>query len=134
MRFTHDGPWYRLDGRLFAHNIAELSADAVTLPLNLTETGQYVGEGLSHLQGTTIAWTGADFDGSYLSDEACQDWTSTAGGAVHSIEVNSIGVGEVGFSHWISSGDSRDCNVNYARLFCLSDADVIYHDEFQTMP
>lgn len=132
-RFTHDGPWYRLDGRLFANNLTELAANTVTLPLNLTETGQYIGEGLSHLQGTTIAWTGADFDGSYAAGETCQDWTSTGGSAAHSIEVNSVGIGEAGYSHWISAGDSRSCDVNYARLVCLSDADVIFHDEYETL-
>src|SRR6185369_8952649 len=35
-RFQYDGPWYRRDGLLFAHDKAELIGGAVTLPLNVT--------------------------------------------------------------------------------------------------
>src|SRR5262249_24805718 len=41
-RFQFDGPWYRRDGLLFAHDKAELTGGAVTLPLNVTENGSYV--------------------------------------------------------------------------------------------
>jgi len=128
-RFEFDGPWYRRDGLLFAHGKAELTGGAVTLPLNVTEDGLYT--------GIAVALTGAKKDGA-PSGLDCSSWTATdtspAGGAL----ANSIAFFGNGLN-WLGPADSTCADVLPAgdwprKLFCLSDADVVFHDEFSAVP
>jgi hypothetical protein len=129
-RFQFDGPWHRLDGLVFAHSKAELTGGAVTLPLNVTETGTY--------SGIAVALTGARPDGT-PSGHDCDNWSqdtlsSPASGAL----ANSIAFYANG-SDWLSPADVSCASVVVPndwprKLFCLSDSDVLFHDEFDTVP
>jgi hypothetical protein len=129
-RFQFDGPWYRRDGLIFAHDKAELTGGAVTLPLNVTETGEYT--------GIAVALTGARADGT-PSGHDCGNWgfdatDSPAGGAL----ANTIAFYANGHD-WLGPADSSCVNVlapnDWPRkLFCLSDSDVVFHAEFETSP
>lgn len=129
-RFQNDGPFFRLDGRLFADDLAQLSSGTVRLPLNLTETGIFLGEGRNAFFEDTVAWTGARVDGT-PSTEDCGNWSNELLGGATSAPVNSIGSGSLGGT-WIGGrGQSKQCSESRARLFCLSDSDVIFHDSFE---
>ncbi len=129
-RFEFDGPWYRRDGLLFAHDKTELTSGAVTLPLNTTETGAYT--------GIAVALTGARADGT-PSGHDCGDWdldsvASPAGGAL----ANSIAFYANGHN-WLGPADSSCSNMlapgDWSRkLFCLSDSDMVFHGEFENLP
>lgn len=128
-RFEFDGPWYRRDGLLFAHDKAELTSGAVTLPLNVTESGLYT--------GVAVALTGAKKDGT-ASGHDCADWTSQDTSPGDGALANAIAFYGNGMN-WLSPAQST-CAAVLApddwprKLFCLSDADVIFHDEFVTLP
>jgi hypothetical protein len=123
-RFQYDGPWYRRDGLLFAHDKAELIGGAVTLPLNVTETGTYL--------DISVALTGALRDGS-PSGFDCNGWAGGADARATGALVNSIAF--FANSHeWLSPANVS-CTITQPgdwprKLFCLSDSDVIFHDEF----
>jgi hypothetical protein len=129
-RFEFDGPWYRRDGLLFAHNKAELIGGAVTLPLNVTETGTY--------SGIAVALTGARPDGT-PSGHDCSNWgqeaqPSLASGAL----ANTIAFYGNGYD-WLGPADVSCVNElapgDWPRkLFCLSDSDVVFHGEFDSAP
>jgi hypothetical protein len=125
-RFQFDGPWYRRDGLLFAHDKAELIGGAVTLPLNVTETGDYL--------GISVALTGALKDGS-ASGFDCNSWAGGVDARATGALVNSIAF--FANSHeWLSPANVS-CTITQPgdwprKLFCLSDSDVIFHDEFAT--
>lgn len=128
-RFEFDGPWYRRDGMLFAHSKAELTGGAVTLPLNVTETGAYT--------GTAAALTGARPDGT-PSGHDCSNWgfNSTALGSA--ALANSIAFYANG-RDWLGPADMTCAAVappgDWPRkLFCLSDSDVVFHGEFEAVP
>ncbi|HSE11386.1 MAG TPA: hypothetical protein VLB69_02015, partial [Rudaea sp.] len=129
-RFEFDGPWYRRDGLIFAHSKAELIGGAVTLPLNVTETGAY--------SGIAVALTGARPDGT-PSGHDCDNWSqdslaSPARGAL----ANTIAFyGNV--RDWLGPADvsciSAPAPGDWPRkLFCLSDSDVVFHGEFDNVP
>jgi Leucine rich repeat N-terminal domain len=128
-RIEFDGPWYRHDGLLFAHDKAELTAGAVTLPLNVTESGAYV--------GISVALTGAtDFGAPSGFD--CGDWTSTGNSQATSALVNSIALFNSNGHNWLS-GATVSCAAPQPedwthRLFCVSDSDVLFHGEFEGLP
>jgi len=128
-RFQYDGAFYRLDGLLFAHDLAELASGHVTLPLNLTETGTYVGEGRSAFFEDTSAWTGANVDATSSAAD-CSNWSDASLSASVSSAVNSTG--ETNFQgSWVGGqGISTSCSATHVRLFCLSDIDAIFHAEF----
>jgi len=129
-RFAFDGPWYRRDGLLFAHDKAELTGGAVTVPLNTTETGSY--------SAIAVALTGARADGS-PSGHDCGNWgvdsvASPAGGAL----ANSIAFYANGHD-WLGPAESSCASMLAAddwprKLFCLSDSDVVFHGEFESLP
>ena len=129
-RFEFDGPWYRRDGLLFAHDKAELTGGAVTLPLNVTESGAYV--------GIAVGLTGARADGT-PSGLNCSNWlhanTAQASGAL----VNSIAFSPSNGTDWLSPANvsctATPQPTDWSRkLFCLSDSDVIFHDAFAAPP
>jgi hypothetical protein len=128
-RIEFDGPWYRHDGLLFAHDKAELTAGAVTLPLNVTESGAYL--------GISVALTGAtDFGAPSGFD--CADWTSTGNSQATSALVNSIALFNSNGHNWLS-GATVSCAAPQPedwthRLFCVSDSDVLFHGEFEDLP
>jgi len=131
-RFQFDGPWYRRDGLLFAHNKAELVSEKVMLPLNLTETGQYIGKAL--------VFTGSA-EGSLGSPVTnCFEWTAnagTAGGTSASV----VGSLFDPIDSWLYLG-FPSCTGHVTsfsgdwptKLFCLSDSDTLFHNEFETLP
>ena len=129
-RFEFDGPWYRRDGLIFAHNKAELIGGAVTLPLNVTESGAY--------SGIAVALTGARPDGT-PSGHDCNNWSEDsqaflARGALANT-IAFFGNGQ----NWLAPADVSCASVlapdDWPRkLFCLSDSDVLFHGEFDNVP
>ena len=131
-RIQFDGPWFRRDGLLFAHDKAELVNGAVTLPLNVTETGDYL--------GISVGLTGATASGAPKPDFDCGAWAldpgaSQASGAL----ANSIAFEGSGGHNWLDVAE-LSCSAppqpgSWSRkLFCVSDSDVIFHDEFRELP
>jgi hypothetical protein len=122
-RIEFDGAWYRPDGLLFAHDKAELVNGAVTLPLNVTEYGEYV--------GLSVPLTGAFDNGAPLSGFDCSGWTSE-GGLVSGSVANMIAFAPSGGHNWLNIAEvpcgSAGPDDWPLRLYCLSDADVIFHD------
>jgi hypothetical protein len=123
-RLEVDGEWYRRDGLLFAHNKAELVSGAVTRPLNVTENGEYVGD--------SVAVTGSRQDGSPFVSFDCQGWTSTNGITSGSLP-NEIAFAPSGGHDWLSAAELSCAGIVSPmdwplRLYCLSDADVLFHD------
>lgn len=129
-RFVFDGPWYRRDGLLFAHDKTELTGGAVTLPLNVTETGAYV--------GIAVGLTGARADGT-PSGLDCNNWTQADTSQASAALVNSIAFAPSNGSDWLSPANVS-CTATpepddwSRKLFCLSDSDGIFHDEFAAPP
>jgi len=123
-RFVFDGPWYRRDGLVFAHNKAELIALNETLPLNLAETGQYL--------GFALALTGANTGGNPNGLD-CANWTSTTSGEGFSSVVNWVGPNWLSNAGTLCSGPQFPGDVAI-KLMCLSDSDVLFHDEFEQLP
>lgn len=127
-RLVFDGPWYRRDGLQFASGKAELTSGIVTLPLNVTEAGRYV--------GWAVAWTGSNEDGS-PSSYSCQDWTTTTGFAFAS-PVFAVAFAYSG-GDWldtamISCAGPEQADSWPTRVYCLSDSDVLFYDRFETLP
>jgi hypothetical protein len=132
-RIQFDGPWYRRDGLVFAHNKAELVGGAVTLPLNVTESGGYL--------GTAVALTGAFHNGAAISGFDCGGWTLGSGAIETSgALVNSIAFAPSGGTRWLDVANvgcgapAPPFDPIPRKLFCLSDADVIFHDEVEALP
>jgi len=117
-RFHVDGPWERADGMLFAHGLSELATATSVRPPNVTAYGQYLG-------GMVYAWTGSDSgsaDVDTCSDPANNSWNSVSG---------------LGFTGPVSGSgitlyDSTPDLCSHAThpLYCLSDADTIFHHGF----
>jgi len=121
-RFVFDGPWFRRDGLLFAHDKAELASGVVTLPLNVTEQGEYI--------GFAGAPTGANIDGSPREDGDCAGWTSAVGTSPAAL-INGVQGPARG---WFDAAGVR-CGPRPPRepplkLMCLADVDVMFHAEF----
>jgi hypothetical protein len=121
-RINVDGEWYRRDGLLFAHSKAELIGGAVRLPLNVTEFGDYLGYG--------VALTGALHGGGAFPGFDCSGWTSAGGMASGSVP-SMVAFAPSGGHNWLNIAEVA-CGANPLdpplRLYCLSDADVIFHD------
>jgi hypothetical protein len=123
-RFVYDGAWYRRDGLPFAFNKAELVSGEVTLPLNVTESGAYL--------GFSLAMTGAREDGAAAGLD-CSDWISAQSALATGGLVNFVG------HHWLSNADVGCAGAQPpgdwpSKLLCLSDSDVLFHDEFEALP
>jgi hypothetical protein len=121
-RFVADGPWFRLDGLLFAHDKTELVSGPVTLPLNLTDGGDYL--------GTSVALTGATREGLLEGGHNCADFTAGAT-IVEGALANWTAFG----SNWAGPAEvactaTPSADALSRRLFCLSDADLLFHAEF----
>lgn len=115
-RFQNDGPWFRLDGVRFADDFAQISSGFVRAPLNMTETGLYRNSFVNY------AWTGVDNNGSFGAN--CSGWTASSGAGWTSLP-------EANGPHWPRSYlDSVACSLDKA-LYCLSDSDLLFRDDFQ---
>jgi hypothetical protein len=129
-RIDFDGPWYRRDGLLFAHDKAELTGGPVTLPLNVTETGDYL--------GIAVALTGAFHNGAAISGFDCGGWEVAPNGLTSAALVNSIAFAPSGGKHWLDVAEvscRAPAPTDWShKLFCLSDADVVFHGEFEALP
>src|SRR5262249_54758486 len=130
-RIDFDGPWYRRDGLLFAHGKAELIGGAVTLPLNVTEAGDYL--------GTDVALTGAFHNCAAISGFDCGGWTVQNDGPTSGALVNAVAFAPSGGSNWLSVADvgcggPTRYDMSPHKIFCLSDADVMFHSEFEALP
>jgi hypothetical protein len=129
-RIEFDGPWYRRDGLLFAHDKAELTGGAVTLPLNVTDSGAYLGISVA-LTGATELGAPSGFD--------CAGWTSTGNSQATSALVNSVALFNSNGTNWLSAA-VVSCAATHAPadlhrwLFCVSDSDVLFHAEFEALP
>lgn len=125
-RFQNTGPWYRLDGLVFAHSMDEILAGQITRPLNVTESGSYV--------GYAIALTGSDETGA-PSGFDCSAWTSTVGIGFGS-KVNATFFAPAGQHNWLSHANVS-CNPvlqpndTRKKLYCLSDTDRIFFDDYE---
>lgn len=118
-RFQFDGPWYRPDGLLLAHNKAEIVSTVLAVPPNVAETNEYL--------GVNSIWTGANADGS-PSGKDCNGWTSASAAVTGTAGIANQSRG------WINGYGAGACSFPNASLLCLSDADVIFHGEFETEP
>lgn len=125
--FQNTGPWYRLDGMIFAQSMAEITGGEVTTPLNVTELGNYV--------GYATAYTGATASGSPSPDD-CKGWTSTSAGVAWGSRVWLTVHPDSGGHNWLSDAQV-DCALSESpydwpkKLYCLSDIDRIFFDDFQ---
>jgi hypothetical protein len=130
-RFQFDGPWFRRDGLLFAHDKAELIGGAVTLPLNVSELGTYV--------APALALTGATRSGLPIGLD-CGNWTLAAdAGVAEAALTNSIVLDDSSGGNWLSAGEiacgGTPLPGDFGRkIMCLSDSDVIFHDAYEPLP
>ena len=124
-RIQFDGPWYRLDGLLFAHSKSELTSGAITLPLNLTDDGKYLGD--------STAFTGTTEEGTAISGFDCADWSVGSGGITNAAMTNVIAFA-INSHNWASVAQTSCGGATDwpSRLICLSDSDVIFHHEFES--
>lgn len=130
-RIEFDGAWYRRDGLLFAGSKAELVDGAVTVPLNVTEKGDYL--------GVAAALTGALADGAARPGFDCGGWAIGSGALQTSAGlVNMIASVQSSGTNWLNVADVSCAPALPAdlmrKLLCLSDADVVFHDEFDAQP
>lgn len=122
-RFYSHGPWYRLDGMLFAKSMDEITSGEVTAPLNLTEAGVYLG--YAH------AFTGAEKNGT-PSTLDCAGWTATSGIGSASI-VNEVFYGPHGTGRWLGTSEVT-CGTNSEsarKIYCLADIEPLFGDGFE---
>lgn len=117
-RFSQaDLPWVRRDGVRIADNLAALQTGATYAPINVSETGTYL--------ASIGAWTGIAADGS-AAPEQCAGWTdATAQGRATTANI----AGPL----WLRASGAYACATHYA-LYCLSDADTLFHAGFDALP
>ena len=111
-----DMGWARLDGYLFAEDMMSLTSEGSLTALNLTTDGQYLGR--------EVVWSGTAPDGTPNGNN-CGNWSDPAAtGSATSINRAGSGWGTT------SSSGGWNCGGDFpiARLFCLSDSDLIFHD------
>jgi len=116
-RFEYSGPWFRQDGVIIAHDMAELFSGELNAPINLTENTNYL--------GNNGVWTGTDAFG-IAEVENCQNWQSA----------NNADDGRMGSAHFIdvfSSFFIVGCDFTFARLYCLHNVDIdfIFENGFE---
>ncbi|WP_257388605.1 hypothetical protein [Tahibacter caeni] len=114
-RVTEPGlPWVRRDGVRLADDLAALQAGATWTPLNVTEAGRYT---------TNIGvWTGIGADGGAAAEQ-CSGWSDAAarGGTL---------TANIAGPLWLRTSYAYACSTRYA-LYCLSDADTLFHAGFE---
>jgi len=102
------------------------------LPLNVTETGDYL--------GISVGLTGATLSGTPKPGFDCGAWALDPGASLLSGALaNSITFEASGGHNWLDVAEIS-CTApsqpgSWSRkLFCVSDSDVIFHDEFRELP
>jgi len=116
-RLTYDGPWVRLDGVLVATGKADLVDETLHAPINLTETGEYL--------GNWGVWSGTLHSGNGTGS-TCSGWaTGAAGVSAHYGRANSATYSWTYFS-------TASCNSNF-RLYCFSNFPaIVFVDDFES--
>jgi hypothetical protein len=117
--FQNDGPWERLDGVVFAQSFAQIQSGYVRAPLNVEETGIY-------FRGQFVyGWSGILPAGT-PGFQNCLAWTSTDSSGWAG-KLDAVGPG------WPTAyPDPADCGTRQ-RLFCLSDVDLIFRSDLESM-
>ena len=116
-RFVHDGRWVRPDGIPVAENKADLIDGVLFAPINVTESGAYL--------GNWLVWTGTGFSGTETGTD-CSGWTFSDGGT------SGTGGTANDLRFW-TAPSSRTCNFGAGRLYCFSDAEPpIFDDGFES--
>jgi len=117
-RFTYDGPWIRADGLRLANGITDLATGSLFRPLNVYRDGE--------MDGSGHTWTGTTATGVLDENHYCENW---------SVGINDNRLGGYGKTNTIDADWMGSTHVSSAcgqafYLYCLSDADVIFHNEF----
>ncbi len=110
-RFSNPGgPWVRLDGVKVADNMTDLTDGSLFSSINLTETGDYI--------GNYAVWTGTLFDGTKTND-TCNNWTdgTSASQGDTGIAANAGGYNGGRWSNFYPN----ECDFKYVHLYCLED-------------
>jgi hypothetical protein len=105
-RITSDGPWVRLDGAKVADNKADLIDVSLFTSINLTETGNYI--------GNYAVWTGTKSDGAKQTN-TCNNWIDGT-----STYIGNSGKAISAGSSW-SDSSSHTCDFQWAYLYCFED-------------
>ncbi len=117
-RFDHpDLPWARIDGVRFADDLASLRDGAGALTaLNRASDGSFITR--------QQAWSGTLFDGTVSSD-TCGGWATSTGSG-------ETGQANLAGTSWAESnpGTGLPCELRIAHLFCLSDSDLVFRDDW----
>ncbi len=116
-RFANDGPWMRLDRVRVASSLAQLTDGFLHAPINLTETGQYLGD--------EEVWTGTDADGT-VAPARCNGWTSSSSG-----DSGQEGSAVTAGGYWSDYGN-LSCDHPANHLYCLQDLPLIFGDDFES--
>ncbi|NKI34763.1 hypothetical protein HFP89_06250 [Wenzhouxiangella sp. XN79A] len=113
-----DLPWARIDGVRFADSLTALRDDGALSALNLASDGSI----LTRDQ----AWSGTLFDGT-VSANTCGDWSD-------STVVGATAVANIAGSSWgrTGSGGGLSCDLEIAHMFCLSDSDLMFRDDWDS--
>jgi hypothetical protein len=98
--------WVRADGRPFTNTQSDLAAGTVFYPPGIAEDGKDIRAVFS------IAATGTAGNGSVLSGDTCNDWTSTSGSTF------GTGVPSGGSRAWTNAPYSTSCEGPFA-LYCF---------------
>lgn len=116
-RLTYDGPWVRLDGVLVASGKSDLVDGTLHAPINLTETGAWL--------GYYGVWTGTQSGGTYLGTD-CEGWTSSAAATQ-----GRYGAANRANPNWTSNA-TLACDYG-GRLYCFSNFPaIVFVDDFES--
>jgi len=97
-----EDPYYRLDGKMIAHNAAELLGGKLLQPINITETMDE--------EGTLSVWTNTTPEGVTRSEaEDCQSFTSGE-------------QGDWGYFGLTSKTDGQWTDVNVLKSYCSEES------------
>jgi hypothetical protein len=98
-------PWSRPDGLLVAASTVQLLAGETLRPVNVTETGDYLGD--------VEVWTGSDASG-HATTSTCNDWTDATGAYE-----GTVGVAARRDAGWTDS-TTKGCD-GLRRLYCVGE-------------
>lgn len=117
-RFTHNGPWVRIDGIRVADDLNDLVTSSLRTAISVSEEGEYF--------GLVQVWTGTDPSGD-ATIASCADWTTNLHGT-H----GTIGRAYTVSSRWTEYLITLNCDHD-AHLYCFSQTDVhILADGFES--
>jgi len=117
-RFIYDGPWIRADGLRLADGKNHLATGNLRRPLNVRTDQSSVVSG--------YVWTGTTGTGNLSINTHCQNWSNGLSNV--NGEVGAPGyIGTV----WSTATSSPEVCSFTSRLYCLSDADVIFWNNME---